>query len=328
MINIDDEKSLYRKEYDKFSVNQRELLLKQITVKYPFFSFVDFEHYQKYGIDLQTAIYNYKGREFVFVPGDEVTLGWESFAEGMDEITRKELEHSLFDFEMEDLDIEKYIKKSCSPVRHTRISPMLVERKLNDIGWKAIPINSEKLIPFQKEIQKFIKQNYTSLTIHKTLRLVKKEARITAEMYEALDYENFILQVESVEGFSVPTEDEWEYLCGGGNRSLFPWGDSFDLEMNLEHFSIDENIPYTLEEPNHFGLSIAYDPYKYEVVKSACMMKGGDGGCNICGGLGMVLGYLPTSTYFRGYNGTTDELEYKVDIGGDYTFYRRVFRLS
>ena len=27
---------------------------------------------------------------------------------------------------------------------------------------------------------------------------------------------------------SLPTPDEWAYLCGGGCRTLFPWGDGLD----------------------------------------------------------------------------------------------------
>jgi len=83
-----------------------------------------------------------------------------------------------------------------------------------------------------------------------------------------------------------------------------------------------------LEEPNQFGLSIAYYPYKYEVVEnSEYFLKGGDGGCGICGGSGMVLGYLPTATYFRSVSLSNDELNQQNDIGGDYTFFRRIVRL-
>ena len=60
-------------------------------------------------------------------------------------------------------------------------------------------------------------------------------------------------------GFSLPTADEWAYLCGGGCRTLFPWGDGLDYSMRLRWFEDmdeDENRPYDIEEPNFFGLSI------------------------------------------------------------------------
>ena len=36
----------------------------------------------------------------------------------------------------------------------------------------------------------------------------------------------------------------------------------------FENMDEDENRPYDMEEPNFFGLSIAYDPYMREVVQA------------------------------------------------------------
>ena len=88
---------------------------------------------------------------------------------------------------------------------------------------------------------------------------------------------------------SLPTPDEWAYLCGGGCRTLFPWGDGLDHKMKLHHFENgeDQGKPYDMEQPNFFGLSIAYDPYKRELVDGKTLTTcGGDGGCNVCGGMG------------------------------------------
>ncbi|MDS0528054.1 hypothetical protein NNC19_20375 [Clostridium sp. SHJSY1] len=65
---------------------------------------------------------------------------------------------------------------------------------------------------------------------------------------------------------------------------------------------------------------------KYEVLMdSKQFLKGGDGGCNICGDLGFVLGYLSVSTYYRDIN--VFELDYEEDLDGDFTFCRRIIRL-
>ena len=45
-------------------------------------------------------------------------------------------------------------------------------------------------------------------------------------------------------------------MCGGGCRTLFPWGDELDYSMRLHWFEDmdeDENRPYDMEEPNFFG---------------------------------------------------------------------------
>ena len=62
--------------------------------------------------------------------------------------------------------------------------------------------------------------------------------------------------------------------------------------MKLHHFEDPENQgkPYDMEVPNSFGLSIAYDSYKRELVDGKTLtICGGDGGCNICGGMGPLL---------------------------------------
>ena len=143
----------------------------------------------------------------------------------------------------------------------------------------------------------------------------------------------------------MPTADEWAYLCGGGCRTLFPWGDGLDYSMRLHWFedTEDEDRPYDMEEPNFFGLSIAYDPYKREVVQADMLTTcGGDctvwqagrcivwkriiiraiRGCNICGGLGPFLGFLPCSPHYR------PEVQEDNELDGDYDFYRPIIRVE
>ena len=135
----------------------------------------------------------------------------------------------------------------------------------------------------------------------------------------------------------MPNLDEWEYLCGGGCRTLFPWGDDLDYNMNLLYFSKEDNDKYDLEEPNFFGLSIAYDPYKMEIVEDDddYVFKGGDGGCNICGGYGDFLGYLPCSPYYTQEHMNSINIlddcivnEYDDELDGDFNFYRRIIRIG
>jgi len=85
----------------------------------------------------------------------------------------------------------------------------------------------------------------------------------------------------------------------------------------------DGDRPYDMEEPNFFGLSIAFDPYMREVVQADRFTTcGGDGGCNICGGLGPFLGYLPCSPHYK------PAAQEDSEINGDYDFYRPVIRVE
>ena len=91
------------------------------------------------------------------------------------------------------------------------------------------------------------------------------------------------------------------YLCGGGCRTLFPWGMEWTTPCicTFERPE-DEDKPFDMEEPNFFGLSVAYDPYMREVVKGKGFTTcGGDGGRSICGGLGIFLGFLPCSPHCK-----------------------------
>ena len=95
--------------------------------------------------------------------------------------------------------------------------------------------------------------------------------------------------------------------------------------MHLHHFesSEEEDKPFDMEEPNFFGLSIAYDPYMREVVKADQLTTcGGDGGCNICGGLGPFLGFLPCSPHCK------PEVQEENELNGDYDYYRPIIRVE
>ena len=102
-------------------------------------------------------------------------------------------------------------------------------------------------------------------------------------------------------------------------------GDGLDHKMKLHHFESEEDQgkPYNMEQANFFGLSIAYDPYKRELVDGKTLTTcGGDGGCNICGGLGPFLGFLPCSPHCK------PEVQEDNELNGDYDFYRPIIRLE
>ena len=95
--------------------------------------------------------------------------------------------------------------------------------------------------------------------------------------------------------------------------------------MKLYHFEGPENQgkPYDMEQANFFGLSIAYDPYQRELVDGKTLTTcGGDGGCNICGGMGPLLGYLPCSPHCK------PEIREDNEIHNDFDFFRPVIRVQ
>ncbi|MHC6202190.1 hypothetical protein ACYULU_03240 [Breznakiellaceae bacterium SP9] len=317
-------------QYRNLVAGEREAALLSLSEFDKRFTFLRFEYFEGCEITTDTAVYSCNGKEFVFVPGDIVTLGWDSFSEGMDEQTQEKMAEALAEFEITDL--AAYINDNTSELRQAAIAPMLVEREVNMIGWRELPSDSPELAAFRQDIEKYQRHfaSHSVFEIHKTLRMRQVDGRLITELYAPISLNELICNTHAA-GFALPTEDEWEYLCACGKRTLFRWGDSFDFDMKLYHFDRHQlnDSPYSLKLPNGFGLSIAYDPYMQEVVEnSEYFLKGGDGGCNICGGSGMVLGYLPVSAFFRSESLSSDSLDSQDDIGGDYTFYRRIVRLT
>ena len=125
--------------------------------------------------------------------------------------------------------------------------------------------------------------------------------------------------------FTLATEDEWEYLCNGGARTLFRWGDTLEGVLS-EIYAVgavgqDENPESMLERPNALGLLIAYDSYQNEIIDNTAYTKGGDGGCSLCGGDGAIF-VLPCYTAFYRHPAGRHR-----GISSRYHCYRRILRL-
>lgn len=87
-----------------------------------------------------------------------------------------------------------------------------------------------------KDYNEFKSSDYNSLTLDETARFTKIENKIEIELYDYITYDELCENIKH-DGFSLPNLDEWEYLCGGGCRTLFPWGDDIDYNMNLFYYT-------------------------------------------------------------------------------------------
>ena len=276
--------NLYNEAYSLLPMEEKKEILENLAKKYNM-ELLRFETFSKYSKSTFTAVFKYKESEFVFVPGDTVTLGYEGLPKNLSN---------------ESLDQLKYFSKN----------PNEFLEELKDF-------DSDLL----KDYNEFKSSDYNRLTLDETARFTKVGNDIEIELYDDISYEELCENLKD-EGFSLANLDEWEYLCGGGCRTLFPWGDDIDYNMNLFYYTKKGN-KYDVEEPNLFGLSIAYDPYKMEIIDNKSFSKGGDGGCNVCGGFGEFLGYLSCSPYFN------QVIDYEEEyLNGDFNFYRRIIRIG
>ena len=348
MNNISIEKS-YNPEYDLLSVCDKKELLNNIANTYDL-EVIVFKEFSVFNKSTYTAEFRSKdGIEFVFVPGESVKLGIDFKGRKPSEIFNEEnlydLAYSFIDEYEDETDsqdyitkireklednefistIEDYLNNNFSKEETILIHPMLVQKDYSETCWEDISDDELKgNKEWQAKIENAEKKGISEITVHRSICLYKENGSWHGKLYRETTFKE-LLQGITDTGFSLPTKREWEYLAGKGCRSIFPWGNNMDFSMKLRHIEfMDDDEEYSLEKENFFGIYIAEDPYCREIVydDGVFSYKGGDGGRNICGGMGPVWGYFPISPYFENKD---DEMgEY---INGGYDFFRRVIRI-
>lgn len=311
-------------QYTRLTTEERKQLLEKIGRRYQL-TLREMAVFSRWGRTLETAVYAWGDSTFVFVPGAVVTLGWNG--KSLAPEAREEWADALAEFELE-ISVEQFLDELTTPLRQAVIGPMLVEQHQQEIGWEQVSLTDERLADnpeYQAILAKLGKKQ--SIEYVREIRFERQDAGFSTAIYHEVTYDALLAQLAET-GFALPAANEWEYLCGGGCRTLFPWGDDLPEALHLRYFEYEEHQgePYTLEQPNFFGLVIGFDPYRREILAGdRPRFKGGDGGVNVCGGLGPLLGYLSCSPYFTAWDmeeGADEELN------GNYDFFRRIIRVE
>lgn len=288
------------------------------------------------GIERETWLLEYEGSQFVFVAGQKnVTLGWDiaqcPLGQGVLEGLKEEFAagHEYYQNEKEELRnyYQKEIQKANTKndlIKAEQLRSKLVE-ELESWEEDMLENGYGSWESFMVKWNENLSQCLSPLrTVDIGDMIVEVDSRYLKEDAPSLTQAICSLK----EGpFTLATEDEWEYLCNGGTRTLFRWGDTLD-DVLTEIYNVgsvrkqDGKASTILEQPNMLGLFLSYNSYKMEIIDHTQYTKGGDGGCSICGGEGAIF-VLPCYTAFY----RQPIYEYSDRLSKNYYCYRRIIRL-
>lgn len=293
------------------------------------------------GIGRETWLLEYEGDQFVFVAGQKnVTLGWDvkqcTLGEGLLKGVREEFDSSHDYYQEQRIELQEDYQDQIAEAK-AKGNSAEAEKLEKELEGRLENYDEDMMERgFYKSWEDFlVKWNEYLPQCLSPLRtvdigdmIVEVDSRYLGKNAQSLSDAVSALKKGP---FTLATEDEWEYLCNGGTRTLFRWGDALDDNIRQEMFgkgcAVDygkdnKNALSALERPNMLGLFIAYDSYKYEIIDHTKYVKGGDGGCSLCGGDGPIY-VLPCYTAFY----RQEPYQSKYGLSKDYYSYRRIIRL-
>ena len=264
---------LYFELWKSLSKDGKEALMKDIMQKPYFpFKFIGIKMYEENNF----AVFEDEDKkQFVFVPGRKnVTLGWNSKSCALSEKTiafmkgylKEELQYEL-EMWNDAINDEGLTEEEREDYKNNKPEEKNIEDWIKYIDSVMSPVRNVDIAPMIVEVSPLpVKRGY--------------KAAIKSP-------------------FTLPTEDEWEYLRGCGERTLFYCEDFVEEVLNVIYGISMSDTDFS-EKPNMFGLFFDSSTYVYEMVNSECFVKGADGGGSVCGGDGFFYTAPILSPFYRG----------------------------
>ncbi|WP_312499161.1 hypothetical protein, partial [Enterococcus sp.] len=321
--DVDFFEALQWNNWKKLPLEVKNQLIQQILMYFvsPLKEITDLHlvEYAYAGIKCTTFQLMIDDEAFVFVPGtSEAILGWDLGVQGLTlsswgQSWQTANTHAAglaqtYGFQNEQ-DWSDYVNESTSPLRKAEIAPMLVQCYALPVGSTFVGILNTVTAEFRGHVERYnLFADDLQATFHRptsfeeSLRYALPQGIVKENHYYAAlhpltdDYMLFDHQAVSqtmlqtrlaAEGFSLLSEDQWEYCCGAGTRRLFRWGNEKSCEDGM-------TLPaYELLEPNMFGCMYGLaDGWELTDGLSLKMDK-----LTACGH--SLLDALPYATYYR-----------------------------
>jgi hypothetical protein len=258
---------------------------------------VEVRAYEYAGRRGPVAIFGSGGEQFAFVPGGEVTVGFDG---GRFEPTAQQeasFAESAQEYGIEG-DIRRFTDSVTSRPRTVVVPPLLVAVEAVEAGAVAVPPDHPDIVrrvdrmrhqprPAAEPAPGQVEWSGAARAILRPDWTVE-----AAWLLGSPSYDGEVTRLAGL-GQRLLTPDEWEHACGAGATTLFRWGDANP-----------ESDPWSARtgphrEPNLFGLHIGQDPYRDERTAVRDVVCGGDGGSVVCGGAGSFVSWLTIATAYR-----------------------------
>lgn len=305
-----NKKNLYKNNYDKLDISDKQNILNEIADHYGF-TVKKYAEFEKNGINLYTAIFDDNGTEFVFIPGAKnITLGWKAAISSkkedaflMEQIkdifldyflmpdnnsdiininNRQQLQKLLDkeDYKQADILLSKmvydFIDEHTSFLRRIDVEPMLMERKSSSINWVFVKEISSKTIAdsptYFKIYQEIIKSSKPFIIKQHT----SQSRNTKIQKFEITEHGLNIYKYIDMSYEEVL----FNYTSKGysiPNRNQWEYAATCGCTLFLQNTDILLN-KHT-NAPNAFGLYIADDIYKPEMISDdKYTFKAGDNG--------------------------------------------------
>jgi hypothetical protein len=262
---------LSRRAWDKLSKRDCARLAKQIKLELlpEHIEFSEVRTCRSVAGLRRNAIFSFGNAEFVFIPGATVVLGYDRrrpFKPSREQAANwRKLEEEY------EVQLKDHLNNSLTQLRRVAVAPFLLERTAHHAGRTPVA-------PGAKPTGEGAIHRVSATEIY-------REVQVSRQM--AADF-------AAQDGFRMPSSDEWEYACGAGTRTMFWWGDDCPCDSD----PLDAPPLPSRKHGHPFDLRIAVNPYEWEATSDWPVMRGGDGGCMICGGMASFASWLTLATAF------------------------------
>lgn len=244
--------------WDTLTEEQATDAVRAVEEMQPRAKFVRFERHAQGGEDHRVAVFDVDGVEMVLVPGGRVTLGFD-----VERLNATALDAWSKSFQSEHGHIAQQV------IGGPDVERGAPEEMVTWLKETTSPLREVTLAPFLLE-------------------------RTSGERIEGEEDPHFVnASAIAAARFRLPTSDEWEHAVSGGSRSIFRWGDDWPVDTDVwDGGDFEEH-----KAPNAFGLTFSADPYQSELVDDPEELRGGDGGCLVCGDVGPMAWTTFASSY-------------------------------